>query len=95
MPFTISCNDIATGGGSSNFSWSQLVKSQGDGHDGYGIIRSGLTTSLENTRYAIGGWPITVISGYRRPYGNANTGGYAGSRHMWGDGVDIVGCRLK
>ncbi len=43
----------------------------------------------ENIRTAMG-CPLTVNSGYRSPIHNANIGGAANSRHMYGDAVDFA-----
>ncbi|SCG64809.1 D-Ala-D-Ala carboxypeptidase family metallohydrolase [Micromonospora halophytica] len=53
---------------------------------------------LQAMRKALGSVPITVSSGFRSYSCNSAVGGYSNSRHLYGDGVDLVGspsfCRL-
>ncbi|MER5334683.1 D-Ala-D-Ala carboxypeptidase family metallohydrolase [Micromonospora sp. NPDC002717] len=53
---------------------------------------------LQAMRRALGNVPIYISSGFRSYACNSAVGGAAGSRHLYGDGVDLVGspslCRL-
>ncbi|MEU4643950.1 D-Ala-D-Ala carboxypeptidase family metallohydrolase [Micromonospora sp. NPDC023814] len=53
---------------------------------------------LQAMRRALGSVPIYISSGFRSYACNSAVGGAAGSRHLYGDGVDLVGspslCRL-
>ena len=52
VAWTPSCSDFASSGGSANFSWSELNGGFTDGnpHNPWGIIKSAVTTGLEDTR---------------------------------------------
>jgi hypothetical protein len=86
--FVPTCNDFATGGGSSHFSWGDLNQAPGSGHPPWGIVRSILLNGLELTWFIYGG-TIAVTSGYRCPHGNSLVSTASTSRHMWGDAADI------
>ncbi|MFG3702552.1 D-Ala-D-Ala carboxypeptidase family metallohydrolase [Micromonospora sp. NPDC047620] len=53
---------------------------------------------LQAMRRALGNVPLYISSGFRSYACNSAVGGAAGSRHLYGDGVDLVGspslCRL-
>ncbi|MER7336014.1 MULTISPECIES: D-Ala-D-Ala carboxypeptidase family metallohydrolase [unclassified Micromonospora] len=53
---------------------------------------------LQAMRRALGSVPLYISSGFRSYACNSAVGGAAGSRHLYGDGVDLVGspslCRL-
>src|SRR6185312_6386314 len=48
-----------------------------------------LVTVLEKLRAALGGAPITIVSGYRSPSHNTAVGGAKQSQHMEGRAADI------
>ncbi len=85
------CEDFATSGGSTNFSFSELNGGFSDGnpHTGVGIIKSALTTGLEATRTSYNRGGITLSSGYRCPHGNLAVDGVAQSIHMQGKAADM------
>ena len=90
MPFTISCNGIATAGRKFELLLVAAREVAGHGHDGYGIIRSGLI---------IHGWRRTVmphpaagqslsLAGIVAPTATPIQAAMLAAA-MWGDGVDI------
>ena len=50
-----------------------------------------LAHEFELIRTAAGGWPITVLSGYRTPEHNARVGGVPTSQHLVGRALDLKG----
>jgi hypothetical protein len=85
------CNDFASSGGSTHFSWDELNGgfSNGNPHSPFGIVTSTLTSKLEDTRTNYNRGGITLSSGYRCPHGNANVGGVMQSLHMHGKAADM------
>ncbi len=55
----------------------------------YGIFMPHVVEKLQNMRDEIGG-PLSINSGYRNITYNADVDGVAHSRHIYGDGVDMV-----
>ncbi|MCX6553298.1 MAG: D-Ala-D-Ala carboxypeptidase family metallohydrolase, partial [Acidobacteria bacterium] len=91
VPWTPTCSDFATGGGTTNFSWTELNRLPGSGHPPWGIIRQVLWEGLENTRSQYNRGRVTITSGYRCPHGNADPSirGATSSRHLYGDAADM------
>lgn len=74
-----------------NFELSEFVSaSKGQ----YGLFQTHVVESLQAIRDESGG-PLTVNSGYRNVTYNASIGGAGSSRHMYGDGVDLVSSTLS
>lgn len=88
---TPACNDLASSGGSANFSWSELNGgfSTGNPHNPWGLVNTSLTNGLEATRTNYNRGGITLTSGYRCPHGNAAVGGVANSLHVHGRAADM------
>jgi uncharacterized protein YcbK (DUF882 family) len=58
-------------------------------HCGVALVRPRLKQCLENLRYAMGGRPIRIVSGYRCPPHNKAVGGAPDSQHMYAAAADI------
>ncbi len=86
-----SCLNFASSGGSGNFSWSELNGgfTNGNPHNPWGIVTSGLVTGLEATRTNYNRGGILLTSGYRCPHGNNSVGGATQSYHMHGRAGDM------
>jgi hypothetical protein len=85
------CQDFASSGGSTHFSWSALNGgfTNGNPHQPWGIIKQGLTDSLEQTRTNYNRGEIQLNGAYRCPHGNNAVGGAAQSKHMYGVAADM------
>jgi len=85
------CVSFSNGGGSANFSWSELNGGfqQGNPHNPWGIIRPALTGGLEATRANYNRGGIRLTSGYRCPHGNSQADGAPQSLHMHGRAADM------
>lgn len=59
-------------------------------HCGELKINPRLIELLEQLRYNIGGYPLTISSGYRCPYWNEHEGGASLSQHVLGNAADIL-----
>ncbi|SCL73864.1 D-Ala-D-Ala carboxypeptidase family metallohydrolase [Micromonospora peucetia] len=87
-----------------NFAYSELNKCNSTWAGGAvaaGTARFNALVSmwkLQALRHALGGAPIQISSGFRSYACNNAVGGISTSRHLYGDGVDLVGahsfCRL-
>ena len=84
------CVDYTKSASSSIFSFSQLTV-----NDGYqwALIRQPLTSPSALSAWVLQlGYPSyhpVINSGYRSPAHNAAVGGVGGSRHLWGDAIDL------
>lgn len=74
----------------SEFACGQTIDGEFHPHCGYVFFSQELVRKLEELRKALGGHPLIITSGYRCDEKHAATPGAApGSRHRYGDGVDI------
>ena len=53
-------------------------------------INPRLIELLEQLRYNIGGFPLTISSGYRCEYWNKHEGGAEKSQHIFGNAADVL-----
>lgn len=59
-------------------------------HCGEVQVNPKLIELLEQLRYNIGGYPLTINSGYRCPTHNKNVGGVSNSQHVLGNAADVA-----
>ena len=59
-------------------------------HCGEVQVNPKLIELLEQLRYNIGGYPLTINSGYRCPTHNRNVGGVSNSQHVLGNAADVA-----
>lgn len=74
-----------------NFELSEFVSAS---KGRYALFQTHVVESLQAIRDESGG-PLTVNSGYRNVTYNESIGGAGSSRHMYGDGVDLVSSTLS